>query len=387
MTNVCQFDNVLNCCDPFRYNFYNQSIWLCFCFNLFRSNVAPNKSLSPMAKIHFLNVDEGDCSIIQHDNGKVTMIDICCGNIIEQQPSIVAFCKESANSVKGNFNMKAYPTNPVEYIKRWHMPSIFRYIQTHPDMDHMDGLKNLSNTISIMNFWDTANTKVQSFDEHGNCGRYKKEDWDCYQRLRNSVDNPKSLIFYDGTVAKYFAEDDNGVLSDDYLKILSPTKELIKSAESAEDWNDSSYVILYCVQGRKILFCGDAGMGTINHLLEKHQTDISDLDVLIAPHHGRDSDKDFSFLDVMKPKLTLVGNAKCQHLAYNEWNSRGLEHIQNNQGANILIDIHNNGEMHVSCSNKSFADAYRLEYFKKVGAIKDSRNMGYWCLYYREVGK
>ena len=49
-------------------------------------------------------------------------------------------------------------------------------------------------------------------------------------------------------------------------------------------------------------------MGTINHLLEKHQPDISDLDVLIAPHHGRDSDKDFSFLDVMKPKLTLVGN-------------------------------------------------------------------------------
>ena len=44
-----------------------------------------------MAKIHFLNVDEGDCSIIQHDNGKVTMIDICCGNIIEQQP---LYCPE-----------------------------------------------------------------------------------------------------------------------------------------------------------------------------------------------------------------------------------------------------------------------------------------------------
>ena len=35
-----------------------------------------------MAKIHFLNVDEGDCSIIQHDNGKVTMIDICWGQRI-----------------------------------------------------------------------------------------------------------------------------------------------------------------------------------------------------------------------------------------------------------------------------------------------------------------
>ena len=61
--------------------------------------------------------------------------------------------------------MKAYPTNPVEYIKRWHMSDIFRYIQTHPDMDHMDGLKNLANSKLIINFWDTTNTKEQSFDE------------------------------------------------------------------------------------------------------------------------------------------------------------------------------------------------------------------------------
>ena len=104
-----------------------------------------------MAKIHFLNVDEGDCSIIQHDNGKVTMIDICCGNIVEQQSSGVTFSTESVNTIKGNFNMKAYPTNPVEYIKRWHMSDIFRYIQTHPDMDHMDGLKNLANSKLIIN--------------------------------------------------------------------------------------------------------------------------------------------------------------------------------------------------------------------------------------------
>ena len=54
--------------------------------------------------------------------------------------------------------------------------------------------------------------------------------------MRKSEYNPKSLTFYDGTTAKYFAEDDNGALSDDYLKILSPTKELIKAAEAAGDW-------------------------------------------------------------------------------------------------------------------------------------------------------
>ena len=198
--------------------------------------------------------------------------------------------------------------------------------------------------------------------------------------LRKSGNAPKALFYYDGCTNKYYAEDDSGKLKDDYIKILAPTKDLLKAAEEAQNWNDSSYVILYCVQGRKILFCGDADMGTITHLLECHKDDVSNLDVLIAPHHGRDSDKDFRFLDIMKPKLTLIGNAKCQHLAYDKWNSRNLEHIQNNQGGNILIDIHD-GEMHVSCSNKTYADAYNRENFQKKAPI-DINNRGYWCLFY-----
>lgn len=332
-----------------------------------------------MAKIHFLNVDEGDCSIIQHDNGKVTMIDICCGNVKEVTPVTEMFSTDSVNRVRGNFNQKAYPTNPVEYLKRHQINCIFRYIQTHPDMDHMDGLRYLYDTIPITNFWDTENTKTQDFDETGKSGRYLKKDWDCYQMLRGMKSMPTALFYHDGSSAKYFAEDDNGKLTDDYLNILSPTSELLDAAEAAKDWNDSSYVILYCVQGRKILFCGDAGMNTINHLLQNHKSDISNLDVLIAPHHGRDSDKDFSFLDVMKPKLTLVGNAKSKHLAYDKWNNRNLAHIQNNQGGNILIDIHD-GDMYVSCSNQTYAAVYRLEHFNKEGAIVDPNNPGYWWL-------
>ena len=192
-----------------------------------------------MAKIHFLNVDEGDCSIIQHDSGLITMIDVCCGNIEEKEAVTEVFSADSVNQVQGNFNMKAYPTNPVLYLKRQHIKEIFRYIQTHPDMDHMDGLKNLYDSVTILNFWDTENTKAQEFDENGKSGRYLKKDWDCYSLLRKKKDAPKALFYYDGSSNKYYAEDDNGVLKDDYLKILSPTKELIKAAEEAQDWNDS----------------------------------------------------------------------------------------------------------------------------------------------------
>lgn len=118
-----------------------------------------------MAKIHFLNVEEGDCSIIQHNNGHVTMIDICCGNVDtkEMKPQLYPL-SESLKGINGNFNQKSYPTNPIEYLKEHQIKSIFRYIQTHPDMDHMDGLYNLVNTVPIQNFWDTANLKKQEFD-------------------------------------------------------------------------------------------------------------------------------------------------------------------------------------------------------------------------------
>lgn len=59
-----------------------------------------------MSKIHFLNVDEGDCSIIEHDNKHITMIDICCGNI-EEEPIAKAFSPiMTTEGVKGNFRKK-----------------------------------------------------------------------------------------------------------------------------------------------------------------------------------------------------------------------------------------------------------------------------------------
>lgn len=334
-----------------------------------------------MAKIHFLNVDEGDSTIIQHDNGKVTMIDICCGNIVTDKVTNLFSKGGIVRGVKGNFHQKDHPNNPIVYLKKIGIASIFRYIQTHPDMDHMDGLSRLYDEIQIQNFWDTENTKEQNFDENGKAGGYLKIDWDCYQKLRKNTSTPRALFYYDGNKGKYYSEDDNGILTDDYIKILSPTKALIKAANASGDWNDSSYVLLYCIHGFKVLFCGDADMGTINHLLTNHKQDISAIDILVAPHHGRDSNKDFKFLDVMKPRLTLFGNAKSKFLAYDEWNNRSLKLITNNQAGNILIEIEG-GCMRVSVSNKNFADKYCQENWNH-NSCQHQRLKEYWRLFKR----
>ena len=36
---------------------------------------------------------------------------------------------------------------------------VYRYIQTHPDMDHLDGLRDLINKFNVVNFWDVQHER------------------------------------------------------------------------------------------------------------------------------------------------------------------------------------------------------------------------------------
>lgn len=316
-----------------------------------------------MARVHFLNVKNGDCSIIQHDNDHVTMIDVCNANdiieerVADESAGLLLEKSFGVSGVLGNFNQKKHPTNPVAYLKSLGCTTIFRYIQTHPDMDHMDGLAAINRNFEIINFWDTDNNEVKNWTAPVEAG-YKKEDWDCYQRLRKSTSSPKSLQFLDGASAVYFREDANGPKQDDYLQILSPTQALIDAAKQSKKWNDSSYVLLYQIAGKKILFCGDADQATLDHLVADHPNEIANLDLLIAPHHGRDSDKDFSFLDTMKPRVTFFGNGKSSEMAYNEWTRRGLTKFTNNQTGDLLVEL-SPQRFTIYASYKTFVDTFR----------------------------
>jgi hypothetical protein len=43
---------------------------------------------------------------------------------------------------------------------------------------------------------------------------------------------------------------------------------------------------------------------------------VTNVDLLIEPHHGRKSGRSYDFLDTLKPKVTIFGNANSEHLAY-----------------------------------------------------------------------
>ncbi len=308
-----------------------------------------------MPTIHYLNVKQGDCSIIQHLSERTTVIDVCNAKkeSVVEAPAISALRKLAEAGVLGNFNQKQYPVNPITYMTERGIQSVHRFILTNPDMDHMDGIKAFFEQFSPVNFWDTDNNVEKDFSDSG---PYDEDDWGFYKSLRdtNPNTNPRRLTLHSGADGPFYNRDEQSNAGGDGLYILSPTPALVSEANECYDHNDCSYVILYKTRTYRIVFGGDSHDKTWTHILATHRADVMNIDLLIAPHHGRDSDRSYDFLDVLKPRLTFFGNANSEHLAYQAWNSRTLWHITNNQAGCMIVAIGDYG-MALYVTHKPFA--------------------------------
>jgi competence protein ComEC len=279
-------------------------------------------------KIHFLNVGHGDCTIIQFPSGRNMMVDINKAKSLNEEEqkellesmelsyleytnlrklqealstnitSIYEFAKEKKRTLPA-------PIDPIDYIKNLKINSFFRYVQTHPDMDHMSGLYRLhtQEEIEIINFWDTKNDKVQDFNGHG--GRlYDARDWEEYQKLRVSESDPKAFFYYRG--------DENSYYTEDGITILSPTKELVDKANEKKDYNKLSYVLLIQYGGCKVVLGGDADKEVWEEIIcnENLKELLKDVSVLKASHHGRDSCFHEEAVKLMAPQWTVCSVGK-----------------------------------------------------------------------------
>ena len=218
----------------------------------------------------------------------------------------------------------------------------------------MDGIRKLFEEFLPENFWDTDNKK-EMFDS--SWIQYKEEDWNFYKNLRNNptTKNPKRLTKFSGAKGKYWNQNEDDTAGGDNIQILAPTKDLVKEANKNDDYNDCSYVLLYHADGKRIIFGGDSHNKTWDYILKNYEDDVTDIDLLIAPHHGRASRRSYKFLKVLNPTLTFFGNADSEYLAYNAWNSRNLPYITNNQANCMIVDT-SVTPMKVYVTNKAYAE-------------------------------
>ena len=90
---------------------------------------------------------------------------------------------------------------------------------------------------------------------------------------------------------------------------------------------------------------------TWEHIVTNHADKVKNIDILFAPHHGRDSKRNFDFLKSLTPTITLFGNANSNHLAYTKYPGT---RITNNQAGYIILDI-SNQNIQLYVKNAEFA--------------------------------
>lgn len=256
-----------------------------------------------MSQIKSLSVGNGDMYYINHNSDNFTIIDSCY---------------ESDES----FN------EDIEEIKKLaSKKGVVRFISTHPDEDHIRGIKKLFESIDIPNFYVVENEAMK---------KDKSDSFNYYCDLRNGT---KTFFVYKNCSRKWMnKEDDERKSSGINFKWPdtgnSEFKDVLEKVKKGEQLNNISPIFTYSLaNGVTAMWMGDIE----SDFLEKVKENIEwpNVDILFAPHHGRDSGKPSEeILKKIKPKLVVIGEANSENLNY----YAGYHTITQNSAKDILFE-------------------------------------------------
>lgn len=272
------------------------------------------------------NGEQGDMFYIRHGTSNFTIIDCCLNH--DTQNNIVN-----------------------EIIEKKKDKNITRVISTHPDEDHICGLEYLDEKIDIVNFYCVENSATKK-DESESFKRYCK--------LRD--DSKKAYYVFKGCKRKWMNDynkndpQDNGCAGINFLWPIKSNvdyKDALQKATDGTSYNNISPIFTYTLNnGVKIMWMGDIE----NEFLDKVKDSISweEVDILFAPHHGRDSGNvPFDILRELKPQIIVIGEAPSEHLNYYS----GYNTITQNSAKDITFRCEI-GKVHVYVSSSTYSVDY-----------------------------
>lgn len=273
-----------------------------------------------MSSIKSFSVGNGDMFYINHNSDNFSIIDCC---LDETNKGVILKEVAALSAKKG----------------------IIRFISTHPDDDHIRGLEFLDQKLSIVNFYCVKN-EVTKLDQ--------TDSFDKYCGLRDSEE--KAFSIFKGCSRKWMNESSNERGSSG-IDILWPDleniefKAALQAAEDGDSPNNISAVVKYSMEeGVKALWMGDLETDFMEAIEE--DLDLPKVDILFAPHHGRDSGRvPDTLLAKMSPQIIVVGEAPSEHLHYYpDYNT-----ITQNSAGDIVFKCET-GKVHVFTSNEYEVD-------------------------------
>ena len=230
-----------------------------------------------------------------------------------------------------------------EIIDKSKDKGIVRFISTHPDEDHIMGLKRYREKVGINNFYCVENKAT------------KKDETDDFKEYCSLRDGEEHFYLYEGCSRRWMnISDDERDCSG--INILWPKtnnqyfKDALERAHSGESPNNISPIIKYSLNnGVDVLWFGDLEKDFMENI--KDDLKIEQADIIFAPHHGRDSGAiPKEILDKINPKIIIIREAPSNNLNYySDYNT-----ITQNSAGDITFECEKNN-VHIYVSNENYS--------------------------------
>jgi beta-lactamase superfamily II metal-dependent hydrolase len=298
--------------------------------------------------VHVLNVGRGSCAVVESPSGRATMIDINDGGKLRPNEYEAIDSSTSQGFVRAALRTKKEQMldDPIDWYRRHVGSAMWRFILTHPDKDHMSGIRHLlsgESGIAISNFWDYDHDRTRTEKDYpSNPAGWL--DWQWYYGFHveaswDGVAWPKRIHPLRGDVGNFW--------TDDSFQILSPTTTLIDDCDKTDVYNNASYVIkINHGPTNRLLAPGDVEDKAWNDMIDAGVNMRAD--VLIASHHGRNSGFHEGALERIRPQIVIISSDEipAEHDAIDRYRELATVFSTREHGT-ITVRMHDGGIIQV----------------------------------------
>lgn len=263
--------------------------------NITNSNSVNSDSTNTNIVIHYIDVGQGDCSLVELPNGQSMLID--------------AGTKEYADKICSYISSLGY--SKIDYL-----------VATHPHSDHIGGM------IEVVNSFDIGQVYMPRASHNSKT----------FENLLTSISNKGLSI----NTAKAGVQ----VLSNDNTSIdfIAPV------GSGYDDLNNYSAVVRIKHGKNSFLFMGDAEDVSENEILANGSS--LNADVLKVGHHGSRYSSTKDFLNAVSPKYAVISCGKDN--SYGHPHKQTLNKLSN-IGSSVYI-TYEKGTITITCDGNDNFD-------------------------------
>ncbi len=224
-------------------------------------------------RVHFLDVGQGDSTLIELPDGKVMLVD-------------------------GGDDSSQTKKRVLRYLNALDIDKIDYLVVTHADSDHCGSLEEIFRYKKVLNAYLSP-----SFD---------LKDVEYAEVYEGAVKENCNLV----TPSRRVRLDGKGETPYTLCFLYPYAPELVGEMDAGE--NESSVVVWLEYMGTSVLLCGDAPESVEEklmrddrlELLTEYNVDLTDTDILKVGHHGSDSSSTEVFLNYLGVETAVISCGK-----------------------------------------------------------------------------